>query len=272
MPTLTLPDTTIFHMVSGTGDPPIILVHGGMCDHRDWDRLTPLLAARHRVVTPDLRGHGRSVGNMAGCTIEGWADDLLTLLKALECKRPVLVGHSLASRIVAEVAARAPETIGGVVLLDGSRGHGGNAAPPPDVKPEAMSLDAVIDQTIGPHASSDVRDAVRRRMASASPAVMQACVDAMRQWDMERADTAFTALAGTVPLLAIQSTYHDPATPRRSLTSHDESTPYLDFLRSAVPQLEVRLLADTGHFSMLERPKTVADMIQAFAAKIRETT
>ncbi len=271
MPALTLPDASIFHKVAGTGVPPIVLVHGGMCDHRDWERLVPLLTVRHRVVTLDLRGHGQSLGNMADCTIEGWADDLLTLVKVLECERPILVGHSLASRIVVEVAARAPETIDGVVLLDGSRGHGGNAASPQDVQPQTMSLHAVIDQTIGPHADSDIRDAVHRRMASASPAIMQACVDAMRQWDMERADTAFAALAGTVPLLAVQSTYHDPATPRRSLASHDESTPYLDFLRSSVPQLEVRRLADTGHFSMLERPKTVADIIQAFAASISET-
>ncbi len=271
MPLLNRAGAAIHFEQTGSGLPPIVLVHGGMCDHRDWDRLVPLLVGQHIVVRPDLRGHGLSTGDMAGCTVEGWANDLLALTEAVGLRRPVLVGHSLASRIVVEAAACAPAAIGGVVLLDGSRSHGGHAAAPPASPDPPASLVAVIEATIGPHADAEARNAVRQRMASASPEIMAACVAAMRDWDLGRADAAFAALAGKMPVLAIQSTYHDLANPRRSLERPDASSPYLDFLRETMPQLEISVLVNAGHFTMLERPEVAAGLIHAFAERIRET-
>lgn len=266
-----VPGASLFHEAAGAGDPALVLVHGGMCDGRDWDRLVPLLARSHAVVVPDLRCHGRSGGAPADCTIERWATDLLALVAALGLDRPVLVGHSMASRVVAEAAALSPAGVAGVVLLDGSRSHGGRASPPPAAPaPAAGGLAAIIDATIGPHADPQARAAIHRTMGAASPELMAACVDAMRAWDVGRADAAFATLAGIVPVLAIQSTYHDAATPRRSLASAEETTPYLDFLREAVPQVEVAVLTRAGHFTMLERPADVARLVADFAARARQ--
>ena len=44
---------------AGTGD-PVILLHGGLLDHRMWDEQIPVLESRYRVVAPDARGHGAS--------------------------------------------------------------------------------------------------------------------------------------------------------------------------------------------------------------------
>ena len=271
MPVLKLAEAAIFHEVAGAGSPSIVLVHGGMCDHRDWDRLVPLLTGQHTVVRLDLRGHGRSFGDRTDYTIEGWAADLLALTRHLGLERPVLVGHSMASRVVAEAASSAPKAVGSVVLLDGSRSHGGHAAPPPAVPGPPASLDAIIAATIGPYADGEARSGVHARMASATPEIMVACVSAMREWDLGRADRAFAALAGTMPVLAVQSTYHDATTPRRAFENPGTSSPYLDFLREAVPQLEVAILPGTGHFAMLERPETVAKLIHAFVGRGRKT-
>lgn len=255
----------LFHEIAGMGQPGIVLVHGGMCDHRDWDRLAPLLARNRIVVRPDLRGHGRSAQCDADCTVEGWADDLLALVRTIGLDRPLLVGHSLASRIVIEAAAREPDAVGGVVLLDGSRSHSG---PAPSPTPAPANLGAIIEQTIGPHADAQARQAIAKRMASASPQTMAACVQAMRDWDGGPADAALAALAGRIPVLAIQSTWHDLANPRRSLAPDVASTPYLDVLRAALPQLETVLFSDAGHFIMLERPDEVARAIDAFCARV----
>ncbi|MBU6269250.1 MAG: alpha/beta hydrolase, partial [Sphingomonadales bacterium] len=182
MPVLTLGGAALHYEVAGSGDPAIVLVHGGMCDHRDWDRLVPLLAARHRVVRLDLRGHGRSGGGPEGCTVAGWAADVRALIGELGLRRPVLVGHSLGTRIVVE-AAQAGD-VAGVVLLDGSRAY------QREVPGAAATLDDVIADTIGPFADDEARGAVHARMAGARPEVMAACVAAMKAWDPVRAAAA----------------------------------------------------------------------------------
>ena len=44
----------------GGSGPPVVLLHGHPRTHATWHRVPPLLAARHTVVCPDLRGYGAS--------------------------------------------------------------------------------------------------------------------------------------------------------------------------------------------------------------------
>lgn len=270
MTLLTRGSAGTFYSVTGNGTPAIALVHGGMCDHRDWDTIADLLAASHRVIRQDLSGHGQSTGNAASLSIAHWAEEVAALLEYLATGPAVLVGHSMASRIVAHLAWQRPELVSGLILLDGSRSDGGFAAAAPplasDMPSGTASLDEVIDLTIGPFADAALRHRIAATMSSASPETMAACVAAMRDWDLQLADSAFSGLKPGLPVLAIQSTYHDRFTPRRSLASMQESTPYLDFLRTVLPQLQCRILPGTGHFSMMEQPGTVARLILDFTS------
>lgn len=51
--------TTFHYELAGDG-PPVVLLHGGFLDLRQWDDLLPLLAGRYRVLRFDARGHGRT--------------------------------------------------------------------------------------------------------------------------------------------------------------------------------------------------------------------
>jgi pimeloyl-ACP methyl ester carboxylesterase len=86
--------------------PPVLLIHGAGMHARWWDPIVPTLAARHRVIAPDLRGHGDTGWvEPASYLIEDFAGDLTRLLAALGSDRVALLGHSMGGRVAAWMAA-----------------------------------------------------------------------------------------------------------------------------------------------------------------------
>jgi pimeloyl-ACP methyl ester carboxylesterase len=97
--------------------PSIVFVHGAANDHGVWALQSRYFAHHARnVFAIDLPGHGRSGGEARSSVEEigGW---LIALLDALAIGRCAMVGHSLGSLAVLDMAARAPDRISGVALL-----------------------------------------------------------------------------------------------------------------------------------------------------------
>ena len=269
MPQLDGQGARLFYQMTGESGPVVLLIHGGGCTHHDWHAVTANLASDHRVLVMDLLCHGASTGTIADCAIELWAADVNRLITHLSIAPAVLVGHSLASRIVIEAALQHSSNCRGLVLLDGSRVTGGFAAtaPAPDAPPRgAPTMEQIITEIVGPHAEAAVNAHVLEAMTSHTVELLMQSVAAYQAWDSEHADAALAALPPDLPMLAVQSTYHDNFTPRTSLTASTKSTPYLDFLRQARPDLAVHILPEVGHFSMLEKPLAVARLIRDFCA------
>jgi pimeloyl-ACP methyl ester carboxylesterase len=95
-----------------------VFLHGLGATKLSWLPLLPALAERHRVVVPDLPGHGESDKPRASYTPTFYAGVVRRLLDALDEPEAVLVGNSMGGRVALEVAARAPRRVRGLVLLD----------------------------------------------------------------------------------------------------------------------------------------------------------
>jgi 3-oxoadipate enol-lactonase len=98
------------------GAPTVLLVHGlfGTAD-LNWSLAIPHLAARFRVVAPDLRGHGRGLPTRRFDGAE-CADDLAAIVHALELGRVIVVGYSLGGLVAQLFARRHPDLVAGLVL------------------------------------------------------------------------------------------------------------------------------------------------------------
>ncbi|MEW2402751.1 alpha/beta hydrolase [Streptomyces sp. NPDC046862] len=94
--------------VHGTGDgPAVVLAHGWTCSTAFWAAQIRDLAAGHRVITYDQRGHGRSPSTPT-CGTDVLADDLEAVLKATLSpgERAVMVGHSMGGMTVMAASER----------------------------------------------------------------------------------------------------------------------------------------------------------------------
>jgi lipase len=98
--------------------PPLVCLHGVTGHGERYKRLAELRWAQtHRVLAPDLRGHGRS-GYEGPWDFATHVTDLADTLDALEIEQADWVGHSFGGRLVLELAAQHPERIRRAVLLD----------------------------------------------------------------------------------------------------------------------------------------------------------
>jgi pimeloyl-ACP methyl ester carboxylesterase len=97
---------------------PMLFVHGWGCDHTALAPQAEYFSRSHRVVSVDLRGHGRSDAPQQDYTMSGFADDLAWLCAELGLTKPIVVGHSMGGSVALELAARYPEIPASIVLID----------------------------------------------------------------------------------------------------------------------------------------------------------
>jgi pimeloyl-ACP methyl ester carboxylesterase len=97
--------------------PSIVLVHGSAAHVGWWEPMAEDLASDHRVVALDLSGHGDS-GWRERYAGETWAREVGAVIDAFDVAPTVLVGHSLGALVSVVAAARRPETVSGLVLID----------------------------------------------------------------------------------------------------------------------------------------------------------
>ncbi|MEV0619872.1 alpha/beta hydrolase [Nonomuraea sp. NPDC050404] len=121
----------LFYTDDGTGHgdlPPLLLVHGWGTDSHQWSWHIDALAAGHRVIAVDLRGHGYSSVPETGNTPRMMAEDLHLLLGHLDIPQVVAVGHSMGGQVVSILAVEHPERVRALVALDPGYGMGDEVA------------------------------------------------------------------------------------------------------------------------------------------------
>ena len=102
----------------GGDGPPLVLLHGIGSRGVSWWPVVDRLAARFRLVVPDLRGHGASAKPPTGYLLPDYASDLAALLEAFDLERPLLLGHSLGGLVALAWAAANPHRAAAIALED----------------------------------------------------------------------------------------------------------------------------------------------------------
>jgi pimeloyl-ACP methyl ester carboxylesterase len=105
-------------VLEGGDGMPLVLLHGPAGNATHWMGVIPALTASHRVIVPDLPGHGASVAAasaLAADQVLAWLDELV---RRTCDSPPVLVGQTLGGAIAARFAISRTDRVGGLVLID----------------------------------------------------------------------------------------------------------------------------------------------------------
>jgi pimeloyl-ACP methyl ester carboxylesterase len=259
------------HVDSGTGRPSVVFVHGLACALEDWEGQSAALSDRYRCIAVDLPGHGASPANGA-LSISRFGAELVSTLTALQATPAVLVGHSMGCRVVLDAARRLGDAVVGVVLVDGSvRGTG-------DPQVARDETRAVIEQAgFAPYIErlfrvmfvNDDDPALRERVVQRALRLDASdgtdLISDLAAWDAGQMAGALAAQVA--PILVIQSSGVS-ADRRRIALKPGDSTPFVDRITAALPNTEVEIITDIGHFTMHEAATRVNELIGGFCQRL----
>jgi pimeloyl-ACP methyl ester carboxylesterase len=96
---------------------PLILLHGGLGSGEMFGPVLPTLAERHRVITVDLQGHGRTADIDRPIDVRLMADDIGALIDHLGLDQPDVAGYSLGGGVALQAAARYSAEVGRAVVV-----------------------------------------------------------------------------------------------------------------------------------------------------------
>ena len=107
--------------VTDTGGPglPVVYLNGSYATQRNWRPVTAELGPSWRHLTYDERARGNKSKKSADYSFEACLRDIDAVLEARGVRRPVLVGWSYGAALALHFAARHPDRVAGVVMVDG---------------------------------------------------------------------------------------------------------------------------------------------------------
>jgi pimeloyl-ACP methyl ester carboxylesterase len=234
-----------------------VLLPGQGRGPRDFDELAKqLVSAGYRVVRPEPRGFGESVGPVEGLTLRDNARDVASAIEKVGAAPAIVAGWAYGNRVARMIASERPELVRGVVLI-----AAGGKFPP---KPEVMAgLRTVQDKSLP-----------LEKRAEAARTVLYGPKSTISATDMRLDEVSATTIkaqslaptvpleawwdGGKVPMLVLQGLYDVIAPPEngRSLKrDHPERVTLVEF-------------EDLGHSMARERPDLVANAIVSWAKKL----
>jgi 3-oxoadipate enol-lactonase len=107
---------------AGSGDPPLLFIHGNGGDTTNWAPQLERFSAKHRVIALDLRGFGRSDRTLGDISLRDYAEDVEAIMAKLGVSGCVVVGLSLGGMVAQELALLAPRRVAGLLLADSASG------------------------------------------------------------------------------------------------------------------------------------------------------
>jgi pimeloyl-ACP methyl ester carboxylesterase len=262
----------VSYRIGGTSGPVLLLLHGLLGSGASFGPALDELARTHRVLAPDLLGHGASEKPSGDYSLGSLATLVRDLLVVLGVESATVVGHSLGGGVAMQLAYQFPATVERLVLVD-SGGLGRTVSPA--LRAVALpGAEWVLPAVFNPYAARAAARLLRPFQRITPPALAQVVAGLATLADAE-ARTAFVLtarsvidvrgqrvsatdrlyLAAAMPLLLVWGG-RDPVIP----VAHAHS------LHAQLPGSRLVVFDRAGHFPQVEEPGRFAGVVAEFVA------
>ncbi len=241
MPTAHVNDVEIFYDVHGSGE-PLVLLHGLGASSQDWEHQVPEFSRHYQVITPDLRGFGRSAKPSGPYSIAQFSADMRALLAELHVERCHLLGLSMGGAVAFQMALDQPALLTSLIIVNSSPNFGLHSwrrrlmAWTRILVPHLFGMRTlshhVVNRLFPKPEQSELRARLLARGSSNDRDAYVAAVHALKGWTVERR----LGEIGT-PTLVISAEF--------DYTPVSEKEQYVAHMRQA----KLRVIADSRHAS-----------------------
>lgn len=101
--------------VEGEG-PDVVLIHGLGASSRSFTPLANALAQDHRVVVPELPGHGKNMDDGRPVSVPRFAHEVALALRELKVENAIVLGHSMGAQVAIELARSHPHLVRHLII------------------------------------------------------------------------------------------------------------------------------------------------------------
>jgi pimeloyl-ACP methyl ester carboxylesterase len=253
----------------GTGQIPLVMVHGALLTHQNWDWVVPHLPDSFHVLTYDRRGYGDSERPREQDSFREHVADLTGLIEQLELAPAWVVGQSGGGSVALRLAAERPDLLRGIVAHEPALlsllQDDPELAPMLEVFPQLVAAfnERIASDDHAGAAELFVEEGLGKGLwSSFPPDFRQMCVENAANTLDDLNDPESTAF--DVEWL---KDFTRPAL----LTVGDQTAPLfppvITKLAEAMPSAEIQQFAGAGHPIMVEQPRDFAEAIAAFVRR-----
>jgi 3-oxoadipate enol-lactonase len=256
-------DADIFYWTLGDG-PPVVLLHPFPVHHEFWLPVANTLASRHRLILPDLRGHGDSGVGDGPATMEKHAADLRAVMDDADIGRAPIIGVSIGGYLLFEFWRKHRSRVAALGLCN-------TKAPADNAEARAGRLQAandVLDRGNEPFFESMIQKVLSKTTRESRPDLVDGALRMMKKMSSEDVAQVQRGMADRPDSVETLRTIHVPTL----LVTGDEDVTTgvkeAELMRQHIPASQMRVILKAGHYSPWEQPEDFARILRQFLEEI----